>query len=201
MDYKYDVFISYKSYSKEWVRDVFFPPFEFYLREIYDDNVKIFVDWEGIEGGNAWSNRLKNALAHSKCLLPILLPTYFESEWCKKEFAVMEHRSKQYKLCTLDTPEGLIVPISIFDGDCFPASVRDLQIVDYENFFQPNVSGYTGLEKYSDFQNEVKKLAYTVAKAIRIATVWESDWLNDEWLELPTDHLNKDKTKILKPRI
>ncbi|MDW3192999.1 MAG: toll/interleukin-1 receptor domain-containing protein [Cytophagales bacterium] len=54
--------------------------------------VKVFRDKEGIESGDNWRLKIKRALATSKYLVPILLPSYFHSEWYTKEIAAIYHR-------------------------------------------------------------------------------------------------------------
>jgi hypothetical protein len=73
MSYKYDVFISYPHQNEHqmWVKDIFLNIFELYLTNDYGKPVKIFIDRKGIESGEAWPERLKQALAHSKVLVAI----------------------------------------------------------------------------------------------------------------------------------
>jgi TIR domain len=202
MSYKYDVFISYKSKSRDWVNKIFLPLFEHYLEEaVGGKSVNIFFDQIGIEGGDAWEKRLKNALAHSKCMVSILKPSYFNSEWCKKEFAVMEYRSTQYGLCTIEMPGGLIVPISVYDGNIFPDAATAFQISNYEEFYRANIKGFEELKAFQELQTELKTLTLAVAKAIKKAPKWDKEWLEDKWLELPIDHLVNDDTKIPQPKI
>ena len=91
MAYEYDVFLSYsrKPQYLQWVENTFLGLFEHYLAETLNvRKVRIFKDDREIASGQDWSNRIKSALARSKCMVSIYTPAYFNSEWCVKEFAI-----------------------------------------------------------------------------------------------------------------
>lgn len=203
MAYEYDVFISYKSKSKIWLQEIFLPDFIHFLEEEVDIGVRhrIFVDWHDIEAGDAWEQRLKNGLSKSKCLISLLMPTYFESNWCTREFAVFEHRSRQNGMLTVERPESLIIPVALHHGGRFPEIIKSLQTLDYKDFYYPNFEGYRKRKIYPLLQDELKKLAQMVAQVIKRAPEWSSEWQRDEWLELPTEHLRIDKFTVPQPRI
>jgi len=76
MAYEYDVFVSYRRKSRDWVCEYFLPLFEYHLQEAVGGRaISIFVDTEDIEAGDAWPQRLHHALAHSKCLVPAIPAT------------------------------------------------------------------------------------------------------------------------------
>jgi len=120
-----------------------------------------------------------------------LLPTYFESTWCKREFAVFEQRSQQQGMLSGEKPEGLIIPVSLhYVADRFPPTLKGMQIdFKYQDFYSPNIKGYRKLKKYQKLQDELKKLAETVARKIKEAPDWHADWQNDECLNPSTMHL------------
>ncbi len=184
MAYQYDVFLSYSRMPihHSWVNDIFLELFEPYLTETLNQKVRIFKDDKEIESGQDWSNRIKSALAHSKCMISIYTPAYFRSEWCVKEFAIMDYRQQQLGFTTLDDPRRLILPINIFDGVHFPKYATRFQYVDFRDFI------WKGIEKtqpYIDFQRELLTWVEQVAKAINECPDWNADWLQDEWLEKP----------------
>ena len=185
MAYEYDVFISYKSESKEWVQNAFRPLFDRHLRdELGGRNISIFMDDPRIENGDAWKNRLRHALAHSRCIVAVLTPSYFHSEWCTREFSVMMHRAKHYNLLSKESPGGLIAPICVSDGEHFPIPVREIQyegLHDYYNFAE----AFPKTKPYVKFEKQLKKWLPNVARIINRAPDWNPDWLEDEWLEIP----------------
>lgn len=201
MAYQYDVFISYRSPSREWVREVFLPTFSHFLEEEAGKNVSIFIDWHEVRTGDAWNERLRNGLTFSKCLVPLLLPTYFESNWCKKEFAVFEHRSRQLGMFSLGKPDGLIIPVVLHSGRKFPDAVENIQTRDYQKFYVPNIEGFKKRKRFQQLQNELKDLARTVARTLNNPPDWHADWQQNDWLEVPTEHLNIPGFTVQQPKI
>ena len=108
MNYKYDVFLSYnrKFPHGQWVDEIFYPLFVPYLGDALNKDVSVFKDTEDIEVGSSWPQRLRNALACSKCMVSILSPSYFRSEWCLQEFAVMHHRQNRLALASNGKPSA-----------------------------------------------------------------------------------------------
>lgn len=201
MAYQYDVFISYRSTSREWLRELFLPTFRHFLEEEVGKDVRIFVDWHDIKTGNAWNERLRNGLLYSKCLVSLLLPTYFESKWCKKEFAVFEHRSRKNGMLSLAAPEGLIIPVVLHSGRKFPDAVEAIQYRDYGKFYVPNIEGFKNLKKYPQLQEEIKDLVRIVAQTLQNTPQWHPDWQQDDWLEVSTDHLVIPVFTVQQPKI
>lgn len=203
MAYEYDVFISYRSKSRAWLRELFLPEFQYYLEEEVGNNLRIFVDWHDVETGDAWELRLKRGLLKSKCLISLLMPSYFESDWCTREFAVFEHRSIRHGLLSLEQPNGLIVPISLHGSMTrpFPTSITDKQILDYQKYYYPNYEGFRKRKKYQLFTDDLKQLVKKVARVIQYAPDWNPDWQNDDWFEIPTDYLRVDNFIVSQPKI
>ena len=50
-----------------------------------DDSFEIFQDIDGIAFGEHWPDRLDQALAASRFLIPVLSPRFFRSEPCRDE--------------------------------------------------------------------------------------------------------------------
>lgn len=199
MAYQYDVFISYERepLAAEWTKETFRPTFESFLRqELGKKDLKIFIDEQGIGGGQYWETTLKHALATSKCLVPVLMTSYFQSEWCVREFAVMHHRQERL----VRKPQGLIVPFVIWDGDSFPDPAKAIQQIDCKTYYNP-AKAFRKTTKFVDFQEKLKEWVIPVAKAVRAAPAWSEDWLSNEWLDLPIDNfLIPDDLTILQPR-
>ena len=199
MAYQYDVFISYRRdpLAEEWVHDTFKKLFKTHLREaVGGRTVEIFIDKEGIAEGDAWPERLKNALAHSRCMVSVLMPSYFHSPWCVREFAVMEHRSRQHGMWTNKDPGGLIVPICVNDGLFFPETAQKLHSLLCHDYFRVG-GGFKSLAPYQDFQKEIIGWVGKVAKAIERAPEWNPDWLTEDWLgNLSVKHLLLSEPKI-----
>lgn len=199
MAYEYDVFISYRRPTKRWVNKYFRPLIEHYLPEALGGRaVKLFFDENDIHAGDAWEARLKRALAVSKCLVPILTPSYFTSDWCTREFAVMEHRSLKHGFTAIQKPGGLIVPITINEGTFYPQKIQALSCYKYYR----SKGNLTDMSFWEDFEGKVAKwVKKDLAKAVMRAPTWNSDWQNDDWLDVPRAHIFRktEKTTDFQP--
>ncbi len=205
MSYQYDVFLSYnrKFPHGQWVDEIFYPLFIPYLEDALNEEVSIFRDMEEIEGGSAWPQRLKNALAHSKCMVSVLSPSYFRSEWCMKEFVVMHHRQRQLGYLTVEKPNGLIIPLNLFDGEYFPDYANELQMLDCRNFNGVG-EGMKRTQLYIDFQGVLQEWVCDVAKTVNNAPDWDAVWLSDGWLDIPLNNIGiqpKKNTIMRKPNL
>ena len=203
MGYRYDVFLSYnrKFPYGLWVDEIFCPLFVPYLEDALNQRVSLFKDTEEIEGGSAWPHRIKNALAHSKCMVSIFSPSYFRSEWCLKEFSIMYYRQKQLGYLTLEKPHGLILPVNIFDGEHFPGCARELQMLNCIDFNRVG-EGMKKTKLYIDLQGLLQNWVYDVATSIHNAPGWDEGWLTPDWLDIPFDYVRKENTaRVKKPNL
>ena len=128
-----------------WTKQNFVRPLQSLLRPSLGD-VSIFLD-DQIETGSSWPARLAFALSHSRLLIPVLCPDYFNSEWCRLELSLMRHREKQLDFRTAGNPNGLILPVIINDGDRFPDEVKEIQGKKIHKFAQPCMCLNTPLQE------------------------------------------------------
>ncbi len=184
MDYYYDVFLSYlhEKPCGTWVAQHFLPYFQHQLGNGLARQAEIFIDRTGIHSGQKWPAQLKQALAHSRCLVGIWQPLYFRSEWCRAECAVMLHRESQLGLGTTENSDGLIVGVKVNDGIHFPQFAKDSQYADMEQFFFDEY-GFTQSPLYIDFQKRVLELAGDVARIVNNAPAWSQEWRTAAWLD------------------
>ncbi len=182
MEYEYDVFLSYKTGFPfgEWVHEIFLPFFEPYLGNALSHDANLFVDKHEISSGDAWPERIKRALANSRCLVAVWSPSYFTSNWCSYECAVMLHREHQLNYRTIENPGGLIIPTNVFDGEHFPDFVKRIQWLDCRRFFRVG-EGFKKTRGYAEFQGVLIEWVDDVAKAINNAPPWSEEWLTAQW--------------------
>lgn len=201
MAYQHHVFISYKSKSREWLLKVFMPPFQHFLEEEIGSHCKVFVDWHDIQTGDAWRPRLHQGLAHSHCLIALLLPSYFESDWCTKEFAVFEHRSRVNGMLSDDDPGSLIIPVALHAATRFPDAVKDgFQVnLSLQRFYTTNSKGFRRRKDYPDFEHEIKRLAEMVGEKVKRLPNWDPRWKETEWIERPVNHLKINPQPLPQP--
>jgi hypothetical protein len=136
--YEHDIFVSYRRPDNDWVRwtkDIFVR----ILRSILSiglDDVRIYMD-ESIETGADWPDHLALSLSRSKIMVALLSRTYFTSNWCTLEFGHMHRREVLNNLRTPRNPYGLIIPVVIDDGTCFPEIVQKMQLESLHHFANP----------------------------------------------------------------
>jgi hypothetical protein len=190
MTYKYDIFVSYKkrTITPEWLSTYFLPMLVFYVEQHLCREIKYFLDTTEIDPGDSWSLRLQDGVAHSRILVPVWLPEYFTSSWCRKELAAMLLREEHYNLRTSSKPCGLIVPVQVHDGICFPDIAQKIQYAKFESFFT-SCTGFRDTPKFLKFENEVQQFSRTVAAAINFAPEWESKWKEYRWDDLDDSNL------------
>jgi hypothetical protein len=187
MGYDYDIFLTYlrsNPLSLQWVNDIFYPLFEPLVSEAANAHVRIFKDTESIMSGMNWKNRIKQALAHSKIMVPVFSPLYFQSKWCLREFTAMYYRQCQLNLATINNPNGLILPVKIFDGQHFPQQAADIHTLDCTSYFRVGEAVKTSLI-YLELQEKLIGWVDQVAAAIQAAPAWDAAWKSDAWLEDP----------------
>jgi len=203
MAYKHDVFLSYLHVrpSGTWVHEHFLPYFAFQLGNALNRWPEIFVDRTGIHLGEKWPIRLKQALAHSRCLVGIWTPLYFQSEWCQKECAVIRHREEQLGYGQGRNSEGLLVGVKVNDGNYFPTFAKDSQFDDFEEYFFDG-QGFARSELYVDFQRKVAKFSEGVARVIGKAPQWSAEWETPAWTDDVIDRMAApEKPKVQQPRL
>lgn len=90
----------------------------------------IFWNRQEVVLGNAWPDELKNVLRHSRLLLPILTPAYFQSTWNVAEWRTFEERER-----LAGARDSLILPL-LFRGapDSFPHFAQTRQFTDMREF-------------------------------------------------------------------
>ena len=144
-----------------------------------------------IPGGSSWQEKLKNALVYSRCLVAIWSPNYFLSQWCNFECFTMLHREQSLSYRTLENPGGLIVPISVHDGERFPDFAKNIQYAPWQKFARVG-EGFKKTERYVELQDNISEWVNDVANAINNAPEWNPDWLNEDLFETKIPQWLKD---------
>lgn len=174
--YEYDVFISYahRGSVRKWLLNHFQEKLSDCLADQMSEAPRVYVD-NSMERGTHWPSNLRKALLHSKVIVPLLTPPYFESQWCVAEFKSMVERQKSLGLGGVETPQTLIFPILYSDSDNFPPYGREFSWSDFKQFAYPDLS-YQQTHDYSKFHGEVVKFAGDLAALLRQVPDWRPDW-------------------------
>ena len=186
MAYEWDIFISYENDAQmgPWVVEHLAPFIRTFVGNAVGRPISVFVDRERIHTGESWSAVLGHALATSRCMVAVWSPLYFSSEWCRREVAVIIYREQKYGFRTPKRPKGLLLPVSVFDGDSFPARAKAIQWRDLHKYWIAG-AGFSATSRYVDFQDALKSMSADVASSLALAPKWTKAWLTDEWLNVP----------------
>lgn len=174
MDYEHHIFISYAHGDiwTQWVRDTFVKRLKAYLQNEVG-RLEVFVD-DQIQTGARWDDVLKRKVACSKIMLCLISADYFQRDWCRREMALMLEREKQVGLVGQNENYGLLIPVRLGDGDMFPDLIGRVQFHDFEEFADPDLP--SGTERASQFNQNLKKLAKTVAKTLPKVPAYCDAW-------------------------
>jgi tetratricopeptide (TPR) repeat protein len=82
-EFKYDVFISYSSRDKGWVRDEL-------LVRIEQAGLQAFIDFRDFSRGAPSIKEMERGIIQSRKTLVVLTPAYIESEWCEIETLMLQ---------------------------------------------------------------------------------------------------------------
>ena len=164
MDYEHNIFVSYAHGDiwSGWVLEKFVPKLKGYL-QLEAGRLEVFADNQ-IQTGARWASVLKRAVARSQLLVPLLSADYFQREWCRREMALMLEREQQLGLVGHDDNYGLVIPVRLGDGDCYPDLIGHIQYLDFEDYADPDLPA--GTERASKFNQQLKKLAQTIARTL-----------------------------------
>lgn len=82
-EFEWDVFISYSSLDRKWVREQL-------LEELEKAGLRAFVDFRDFKPGAPSINEMERGIANARKTLLVLTPAYIESEWCEIESGMLQ---------------------------------------------------------------------------------------------------------------
>jgi hypothetical protein len=174
--YKFDVFISYSRYGsvRKWLQNHFYEKLCECLADQFAPSMKVYVDWEMRRAAH-WPSDLQIALRHSKIMIQLLTPPYFESPWCMAELHSMRAREKLLGLAGPEISQGLIYPILYSDSENFPIEGRQRSWLDFKEFAHPDPV-YQQTVDFIRFHRKVNELARDLVQLVQQVPDWQPDW-------------------------
>ena len=175
MDYKYDIFISYRrdNLTRQWIEEHLVPLLKLHIKLELGRDILIYID-EQLEFGTTWPISLGKALGESRTIIPLWTKRYLDSIWCTCEIGHMLERESKTGFRTIDNPNGLVFPIIIHDGDTMPVHLNTIQKVEIQDCF--NVRMSTNSPKAEVLDDKLRPLGKVFADAIINAPKWQQDW-------------------------
>ncbi|MGK5531576.1 TIR domain-containing protein [Streptomyces sp. URMC 129] len=178
MGYQYDVFLSYRRSAgnvSEWLTNHFHQTLMDCLANEMPTPPQSFIDRQlEEEVGTHWPDRIAEGLRRSRLLVPILSAPYFSSYWCVAEWKTMALREEVLGISRTDP--GLIYPIVYADGKHFPDEVRDRELCETFKEYAVPVPSFQLTPAFSDFYQEVARVARAIAARLEKTPPWDSDW-------------------------
>lgn len=174
--YEYDIFISYSRHGtvQRWLLNHFYSKLMDCLADEIAPMPRVYVD-RTMPRGQHWPSNLQRALQHSKIMLQLLAPPYFESQWCMAEWQSMLERQSRLGLASVNTPQGLICSVLYADSDNFPMAAREVSWVDFKPFANPDMA-FQRSEDYVAFHWKVRDLARDLVALLHEVPEWQPDW-------------------------
>ncbi len=113
-----------------------------------------FSDEKGILNGEQWPDELARALRTSRVMICLHSPSYFNSEWCGKEWRIFRGRVEGYAQAQgLASPPALIQPVHWEPHDTPPAAVGAIQYQQHgfgDEYAELGLRKLMRLNKYQD---------------------------------------------------
>lgn len=174
MDYRFDIFVSYRrsSETQVWLDRHFLPLLELHVRDELGRDLKVYWD-KSIEAGTSWTTELAHALGDSRILMPLWSGSYLSSDWCSIELGGMLDRQRETGCCCHDHPHCLVIPAVIHNAP-FPGELAGIQKFDI-------IGGYNVRMAYDSpgaqmLETVIRGRAAGIARCIENAPPWNAEW-------------------------
>jgi len=137
-----------------------------------EENEIGFFDEQGIRTGEEWPRSLAQGLQTSKVLVCLYSKSYFNSQYCGKEFAVFQSRVDLYR----DIHDGISPPVilpvlwdrPIRMPDQLPDAIADIQYQHAdlgEMYAKQGLAFLIGTKKKAEYEEFIMKFAEQIANA------------------------------------
>lgn len=94
------------------------------------EQLRVFIDKAEIITADFWETKINKELSESRLLLALLSPSYFKSEWCRREWLHTERREPLINVVRRSPlVSGIIVPVLIFPLNRARLSVEEKLLV------------------------------------------------------------------------
>jgi len=183
MPYHFDAFVSYRRRTPvlDWVRNHFKPKLEqwlpLFMARQTPRKIRIAIDTEIIETGDAWLPKLGQSLRDSRTLIAIWSHEYFRSHWCMAELTSMLERESRLGLQTDEKTSGLIYPICYEDSKSLrlKPEYRRKERNDLHDWNTPDLI-MQATPAYVEFDKKMQQVCQQLASMILKAPRWRPDW-------------------------
>lgn len=194
MPFKHACFISFRHgrhrQTKKAVKDI--------VQSLYDalssemewqvSDLDVFVDWERLEGGVFLDEALAMNLCNSTCMLVVYTPTYFDSDFCAREYkAMLELEEERLKLLNpSDRQYGLIIPLVCRGEKFLPQEIKRRLYYNFDCYFL--FGGRRVIRQNQSYGEKIRQIgAYIAARCKKFKGLTLDPCSICEDFKLPTD--------------
>lgn len=122
---------------------------------------KIYIDSQRLLPGYQYNKALACAICESVCMVAVIVPKYFEHDYCVKELATMEAIENDRRTCMTDDAlgdRGLIIPVVLRGtGEYIPDKIKNN--IHYSDVFVKFDTSFCNISKNRGFMIEIRKIA------------------------------------------
>lgn len=125
------------------------------VRALFGEQVEIFQDVDGVTWGEQWKQRLVNSSDDAVFLIPIVTPSYFASESCRKELEQFVKREDDTSFKELILPIYYIATPQLQDqfkkaSDLLAQTVADHNYEDIRELRHRSIASYEAKTKIEE---------------------------------------------------
>jgi len=157
--------------------------FRHWLQAELANPVRIFVDVNEIETGEAWPQRLAEGVASSKLMVSLWSREYFVSPWCLAELGHMAARRQSVE--PQSAPPPIIIAVVLHDSESVSPHLRDIQRFNIQEYANPWLAH--GSQKAEELSELIRTLAHHVRDALERVPEHDAHWSKlaiDEFIDL-----------------
>src|SRR5262249_1581710 len=120
------------------------------------------------EAGKSWPRAIREAARDSRCAIAILLPSYFESLYCRAEWETFRLRGREFK-------RDILIPVRFHD--CLQMPI-DEQVFDLST----STAMTEDTPRWVEFHDKIRHLAGQIANRVINAPPYPDNPESGQWL-------------------
>jgi hypothetical protein len=136
----------------------------------------VLLDAQRNKPGFRWDAKLRKGICRSVVTIAFLVRTYFESEYCRVEWAISETLEKS-RLAS-DADQSVIIPVVLSKNVPLPREVKAIQY--YMNEFQELLASGKDVTTHEKWPVLVEAIVERVFEIIALVCQTERNWSDEE---------------------
>jgi TIR domain len=147
------------------------------LEDVFKDDggAKVFLDTARIKPSYQWDPFLRTSLARSAVIFAFLLPSYFESPYCRIEWNIGEQLQQLRLKGHVD--RSVVIPILLSGHMNLP---REVKAIQFDDEFQQLLVWGADVTTHNGWRKLVNRLRDQVFEILEILCESPRDWAEEE---------------------